>query len=93
MSSSLEQLKLKAFENSAVREEYDALAEEFDLISSLIRMRSSAGLRQEQLAQKMGTKKGNISRLERGNTNPSWATLKKYASACGFEIALDVQAR
>lgn len=93
MVSSLEQLKLKAFENGAVREEYDALAEEFDLISSLIRMRSSAGLTQEQLAQKMGTKKGNISRLERGNTNPSWDTLKKYATACGFEIALDVQAR
>lgn len=93
MVSALEKLKAKAFQNEAVRQEYEALSEEFELISSLLKMRASAGLTQEQLAQKMGTKKSNICRLERGNTNPSWATLKKYASACGYDIALNLYVR
>ncbi|WP_232728856.1 helix-turn-helix domain-containing protein [Marinomonas sp. ef1] len=39
----------------------------------------------------MHTQKSNISRLERGNANPSWATLLKYAHACGFELSLTPQ--
>lgn len=47
-------------------------------------MRQQAGLTQEQLAERMGTQKGNISRLEKGNSNPNWKTLEKYEHACGF---------
>jgi hypothetical protein len=36
----------------------------------------------------MGTKKSNISRLERGNSNPGWSTLTSYAKACGFQLTL-----
>jgi len=81
--------KQKALENPEVRKEYDALEEEFSLIDQLITMRTKAGLTQEDVAKKLGTNKSNISRLERGKSNPSWGTLNKYAAACGFTVKLD----
>ncbi|WP_018403108.1 helix-turn-helix domain-containing protein [Marinobacter gelidimuriae] len=85
---SLKALKQKALQNDMVRIEYEKLAGEFDLMNQLITMRTSAGLTQEQLAKRIGTAKGNISRLERGKGNPSWATLEKYANACGYQVKL-----
>lgn len=85
----LQQLKQRALRNPDVKREYEALAEEFELIDKLLSMRTAAGLTQEELAQRMGTQKSNICRLEKGNANPSWKTLKRYAHACGFEISVD----
>lgn len=88
---SIKNLKQRAFENPKVKQEYDQLAEEFSLLDQLLSMRSEAGLTQEQVAGLMQTQKSNISRLEKGNSNPSWATLKKYAAACGFRISLQTE--
>jgi DNA-binding XRE family transcriptional regulator len=85
---SLQELKAQALQNAEVAQEYDRLASEFSLISQLISMREEAGLTQEAVALKMNTQKSNISRMERGNSNPSWSTLMKYANACGFELTL-----
>ncbi|HHT9910531.1 TPA: helix-turn-helix domain-containing protein [Legionella pneumophila] len=87
----LKTLKAKALKNPEIKEAYDALESEFALIDALLTMRQKAGLTQEELAERMGTKKGNISRLEKGNTNPSWNTLEKYAHACGFDISMAVK--
>ncbi|RAU19921.1 transcriptional regulator [Nitrincola tibetensis] len=75
----------------AVKNEYDLLETEFSLVDQLLSMRSKAGLTQEQVAEKMHTQKSNVSRLETGNTNPSWSTLLKYAHACGYELSLKPQ--
>ena len=83
------EFRQKALENPEVRKEYDALEEEFSLIDQLITMRTKAGLTQEDVAKKLGTNKSNISRLERGKSNPSWRTLNKYAAACGYTVRLD----
>lgn len=85
---SLTTLKQKSFLNSDVKAEYDKLESEFCLASQLISMRTKAGLTQEQVAVKMGTQKSNISRLERGDSNPRWQTLLNYAQACGSELIL-----
>tara|TARA_R110000868_G_scaffold244669_7_gene501069 strand:+ start:1093 stop:1392 length:300 start_codon:yes stop_codon:yes gene_type:complete len=88
---SIQQLKDKALANPAVKAEYDLLEPEFALIDTLVTMRNKAGMTQEQVAQKLGTQKSNISRLERGSTNPSWKTLQNYAHACGFEISMKLK--
>lgn len=88
---SIQKLKQRALLNPDVRLEYERLESEFDLIDELISMRARAGLTQEQVAKKMATQKSNISRLERGNTNPSWDTLTRYANACGFQLILKPQ--
>lgn len=85
---SLQQLKQKALQRPEVKTEYDNLEAEFSLMEQLISMRTEAGLTQEQVAKRMQTQKSNISRMERGNGNPSWSSLLKYAHACGFEISL-----
>ena len=88
---SLQKLKQRALTNPEVRVEYEKLDSEFDLIDKLLSMRTKAGLTQEQLAERMQAQKSNVSRLENGNTNPSWSTLLKYAHACGFELSLKPQ--
>ncbi|WP_323131681.1 helix-turn-helix domain-containing protein [Vibrio algarum] len=51
-------------------------------------MRQNAGLTQYEVAERMGTKEANISRLEKGNGNPTIKTLTKYAKACGCQLDL-----
>ena len=45
---------------------------------------------QEMLAEKVGTKKSNISRLESGRYNPSLDFLEKVAGGLGKEIKVKV---
>ncbi|MEF1205140.1 helix-turn-helix domain-containing protein [Photobacterium damselae] len=85
---SLSELKRKALQNPEVKEAYDGLSAEFELISSLVSMREQSGLTQDEVAAKMGTKAPNISRLESGRSNPSLKTLISYAQACGFKLNL-----
>ena len=82
----LAHLKKQALANPEVKVAYEALEEEFSLVDTLLTMRSQAGLTQEDVAQRMGTQKSNISRLESSGANPSWKTLQKYAHACGFSL-------
>ncbi|CAM4422463.1 MAG: hypothetical protein LEGION0403_FIIPPAGN_02725 [Legionella sp.] len=88
---SLQNLKDKAFKNPEVKAEYDLLESEFALIDTLLSMRQKSGLTQDEVAKRMGTQKGNISRLEKGSSNPSWKTIQNYAHACGFEISMKIK--
>lgn len=71
---------------------WDSLEEEYAALEALLAARRNAGLTQEQLAERMGTTKSAISRLESSLRNdrhsPSFATLKKYAHACGKRLQL-----
>lgn len=88
---SLQKLKLRALANPEVSCEYKKLESEFNLIHQLLIMRTTAGLTQKQVAERMHTQKSNVNRLEKGNSNPSWSTLQKYAQACGFTLTLKAQ--
>ena len=68
-------------------EAYDGLELEYTLINQLLRARARAGLTQEAVAERMGTTKSAISRLESaGKHTPSLNTLKKYAQAVGCDL-------
>ncbi|SFU71701.1 helix-turn-helix domain-containing protein [Xenorhabdus koppenhoeferi] len=84
--SQLQALKAKALQNSDVKQAYDELNDEFELINTLLSMRTEAKLTQQQVADRMGTKESNISRLEKGKSNPTLSTLVNYAKACGFQL-------
>ena len=57
------------------------------LASQLLKARSRAGLTQDAVAERMGTTKSAISRLEgAGKHAPSIATLKRYAKAVGCDL-------
>ena len=51
--------------------------------------RARAGLTQDAVAERMGTTKSTISRLEAaGKHSPSLSTLKRYAQAVGCELQI-----
>ena len=54
----------------------------------LLDARKNAGLTQQELADRIGANNGYISRIERGLTVPTVATLYKIASAMGLTIEL-----
>ena len=84
----------KAKERPGFPEAWDALEEESSTLDTLLTARKLAGLTQEQLAQRMGTTKSAISRLEASLRNdkhsPSFATLKRYAHACGKKLVVQM---
>jgi DNA-binding XRE family transcriptional regulator len=66
---------------------YNALALEYQVAGQMLKARARAGLTQDAVAERMGTTKSAISRLESaGKHAPSLATLKRYANAVGCEL-------
>ena len=78
---------VKAATRRGFAEAYDALALEYQVAGHMIKARSRAGLTQDAVAERMGTTKSAVSRLESaGKHAPSLATLKRYAQAVGCEL-------
>ena len=69
--------------------EYKALEPEYEIIRQVILSRSEQNITQKELADRIGIKQSNISRLESGNYNPSLEFLKKVASGLGKEIHIE----
>ena len=84
----------KAKKNPEFVQAWDNLEEEYAALNALLNARSKAGLTQEKLAERMGTTKSAISRLEASLRNdkhsPSFSTLKKYANACGKKLVVQL---
>jgi len=77
----------KARARKGFTEAYDALELEYKVASQMLKARARAGLTQDAVAERMGTTKSAVSRLESaGKHAPSLATLKRYASAVGCEL-------
>lgn len=72
----------------AYRAAYDALEEEFALVSSVIEARTRAKLTQVQLAKRMGTTQAVVARLESGRAMPSTRTLERFAKATGTKLRI-----
>ena len=90
-----EQLVEKLMKRPGVRAEVERLErEEFALLDLLLKARREAGLSQAQVAKRMGTQAPAVARLERalatGKHSPSVATLRKYVSACGKRLVLNL---
>ena len=61
-----------------------------EIASQLRQVRKEQGMTQERLAEKVGTRKSNISRLESGRYNPSLDFLEKVAGGLGREIEVKI---
>ena len=76
-------------ENEKLRKEYEALEPEFSIMQAMIDARTSEGLTQRELSVRSGIAQGDISKMERGNANPSLNTLQKLATAMGKSLRID----
>lgn len=80
----------KASKRRGFREAYDALETEYALAHEMLTARTRAGLTQEAVADRMGTTKSAVSRLEgAGKHAPSMASLRKYAAAVGCILKIE----
>ncbi len=73
----VEQESAEAGETDVLR----AYAEHFRLAVQLLTLRKQRGLTQQQLAKVSGIQQSEISRIERGQGNPTWQTLAALAAA------------
>jgi DNA-binding XRE family transcriptional regulator len=83
-------LKRRWMADAKFRKEYEAADAEFRVAEALIHARMRAKLTQAQLAKRLGTTQSAVARLESGRTSPSVATLRRYASATGSRLVIDI---
>jgi DNA-binding XRE family transcriptional regulator len=75
---------------TAEREEFDKETEAFCLAQTLKEERKRAGLTQEELAEKIGTKKTYISRIENGKADIQLGTLFRIFEGLGKRVSLTI---
>lgn len=60
-----------------------------EIIRQVVRERKRQKLTQKELAEKIGLKQSNISRLETGKSNPSIDFLQRVAAGLGKELHVE----
>ena len=76
-------------ENEAFRKEYETLQPQYEVVKQIISAREELHITQQDLADRTGIRQSNISRLERGNYNPSVEFLRKIAKGLGKELHIE----
>jgi len=76
--------------NKEVQKELQINEAEYKIIEEIIEARKEKNLTQKELAELVGTRQSNISRLESGNYNPSLEFLQKIASAMGKRLEVRI---
>jgi transcriptional regulator with XRE-family HTH domain len=83
-------LKRKWMKDPAFRREYDALEEEFGLITEVAKARQRAKLGWNEVARRMKTTRRTIAKLENGR-QPSTRTLARFAKATGHRLRISFE--
>ena len=87
--SKFNQYLAEQLKDSSFKAEYDALEAEFAIIQAMITARQKTGMTQKQLAERTGIHQSDISKLERGNGNPSLRTLSRLAEGLGMKLKVE----
>jgi ribosome-binding protein aMBF1 (putative translation factor) len=91
MTSTFKQFKTKILKNPVVKDEYEALEPEYEVVKTIISQRIKRGWSQTELAKAVGSRQPVISRLERGEGNPSLSTLHKIAKALDLSLQVSMK--
>ena len=89
MKTFRDSLNQRLKDDESFRKEYTAIQPEMEIIRTLTKARKEQNLTQADLAMRTGINQGDISRLERGNRNPSLNMLKKLAD--GLNMSLHIE--
>ena len=85
-----EEVHKRLMKDEEFKSEYEKLKPRYDLIAQIIDTRNQLNITQEELAQRVGTQKSNISRFESGSYNPSLDFVTKIARSLGKEIRISL---
>ena len=76
------------------KEAWEAGADEYAALRSLLEARKQSGLTQDEIAVRMGTSKSAVSRLESSmrdpKHSPTFETIRRYAKACGKRVEIQL---
>lgn len=89
MSTKFEDFLEEQLQEPEFKKEYDALQPEKAIIQAFIDARHNSGLTQKELSERTGIAQGDISKLERGNANPSIRTLQRLAAGMGMIVKVE----
>ena len=67
------------------------LAPRYEIVELLKTARKAQDITQEDLAQRVGTRKSNISRFESGRYNPSLDFLIKVSNSLGLQLQITLK--
>lgn len=91
MNTTFKQFKTKTLKNPVVKTEYEALGPEYEVVKTIINERIKRGWSQTELADAIGSRQPVISRLERGDSNPSIQTLSRIAKALDLSLRISMR--
>ena len=79
----------RQLQRPSFKAEWDTLQPELTIAQAMIDARKESGLTQKQLSERTGIAPADISKLERGNANPSLRTLQRLAAGMGMNIRIE----
>ena len=91
MSNKFDDFLKEQLKDPEFKKEYDALQPEHTIIQAIIDARKKNGMTQKELSENTGISQGDISKLERGNANPSLLTLQRLAAGMGMVLRIEFQ--
>ncbi|MED9970663.1 MAG: helix-turn-helix transcriptional regulator [Ruminococcus sp.] len=83
------ELKQQLLQNEDVKKEYERLEPEYQVMRAIIKARQEQNLTQQELADRTGIDRSDISKLENGSANPSLRTLKRLADGLGMQLQIN----
>ena len=89
MSVKFDDFLKEQLQDPEFKKEYEALQPEHAIRQAIIDARQQSGLTQKELSERIGIAQGDISKLERGNANPSIRTLQRLAAGMGMKLRLE----
>ena len=89
MSTKFDDFLNEQLSDFEIRSEYEALQPEHALIQAMIDTGQESGITQKELDKWTGIAQGDISKLERGNVNPSILTLQRLAKGMGKVLKIE----
>lgn len=79
----------KRLEDHKFKKYYDEYGKQLEIAYQILQLRKQEGISQSKLAEKLGTKQGNIARMESGQQNFTTDTLQKIASIFRRELKIE----
>ena len=83
------ELKKQLLQNKEVKTEYERLEPEYQVIRAIVAARQEQHLTQQELADRTGIDRSDISKLVNGSANPSLRTLKRLADGLGMQLQIN----
>lgn len=91
MSDLTKYTQTRAARDPEFAEDLESGYADFKVGALLRQAREEAGLTQEQVAERLETKKSAISRIENSAGSIRFSTLERYARAIGWQLSLELR--